>query len=48
MKSEEKLELIESLLRNYYDYVKEEVDYKDGIIDAIDIIICFDKEEEEK
>lgn len=48
MKAEEKLELIESLLHNYYDYVKEEDGYKDGIIDAIDIIICFDKEEEEK
>lgn len=48
MKAEEKLLLIGSLLHDYYDCIEKEVGYKDGIIDAIDIIICFDKEEEEK
>ena len=45
MTAEEKLKLIESLLHNYYDCVKEEVGYKDGIIDAICTIVEHDREE---
>ena len=43
MKAEEKLLLIGSLLHDYYDCVKKEEGYKDGIIDAIFNITCFDR-----
>lgn len=43
MKAEEKLLLIGSLLQDYYDCIEKEVGYKDGIINAIDTIIYFDR-----
>ena len=46
MKAEEKLYLINEILGCYYEYADREIDYKDGMIDAINIILNFDKEEE--
>ena len=48
MKAEEKLHLINEILGCYYEYTDREIDYKDGMIDAIDTILNFDKEEENK
>ena len=48
MKAEEKLQLIDEILRYYYEHIDREIDYKDGMIDAIEIILNFDKEEENK
>lgn len=47
MKAEEKLHLIDKILVCYYEYADREIDYKDGMIDAIDTILHFDDEEEE-
>ena len=46
MRAEEKLQLIDVILGCYYEYTDREIDYKDGMIDAIDTILNFDKEEE--
>lgn len=46
MKAEEKLHLINEILGCYYEDTDREIDYKDGMIDAIDTILNFDKEEE--
>lgn len=49
MKAEEKLQLIDEILECYYEYADREIDYKDGMIDAINIILHFvDIEEETK
>ena len=48
MKAEEKLYLIDEILRYYYECTDREIGYKDGMIDAIDTILNFDKEEENK
>ena len=48
MKVEEKLYLIDEILRCYYESITDrEIGYKDGMIDAIDTILHFDNEEEE-
>ena len=48
MKAEEKLYLINEIMGCYYECVDREIGYKDGMIDAIDTILNFDKEEENK
>ena len=49
MKAEEKLYLINEILGCYYDCTNREIGYKDGMIDAINIILHFvDIEEETK
>ena len=47
MRAEEKLYLINEILECYYDYTEIEIGYKEGIIDAINTIINFDKEEDD-
>ena len=47
MRAEEKLQLIDVILEIYYDYTDREIGYKEGMIDAIDTIINFDKEEDD-
>lgn len=46
MKAEEKLHLINEILGCYYDCIDREIGYIDGMIDAINTILNFDKEEE--
>lgn len=46
MKAEEKLYLIKAILRCYHEYIDREIDHKDSMIDAINTILNFDKEEE--
>ena len=49
MKAEEKLYLINEILGCYYECTNREIGYKDGMIDAINIILHFvDIEEETK
>ena len=48
MKAEEKLQLIDEILGCYYERTVREIGYKDGMIDAIENILNFDKEEENK
>ena len=49
MKAEEKLYLINEILGCYYECTDREIGYKDGMIDAINIILHFvDIEEETK
>lgn len=46
MRAEEKLQLIDEILGCYYECTDSEIGYKDGMIDAINTILNFDKEEE--
>lgn len=46
MKAEEKLILIRIILSNYYECVGAEEGYKEGIIDAIWCVACYEDYEE--
>ena len=46
MRTEEKLILIRTILNNYYECVDAEEGYKEGIIDAIWCVACYEEYEE--
>ena len=48
MKAEEKLRLIDEILVFCYERGERKPGYRNGMMEAIDTILNFDKEEEEK